>query len=50
MSNEALYWTLTIVWWLLGAPLLLFGTMFLAYWLAERKNNKNETKRDNKRD
>ena len=35
--TEWLYWTLAIAWWLVGAPLMCFLMLWLAYWLAERR-------------
>ena len=35
--SEWLYWILTFAWWIVGAPLMCFGFMWLAYWLAERR-------------
>ncbi len=39
-----LYWTLTLAWWLAGAPLMCFGMLYLGYWLAEKKPNRKTKK------
>lgn len=42
--SDWLYWTLTIAWWLLGAPIACAAMLAISYWLSNKMNRKDKKK------
>lgn len=40
--TDWLFWLVAGLWWLLGAPLMMGGMLYLAYWMAEKRKDKKK--------